>query len=144
MVEHVAHAPEGPGSSLGSAGAGRAGEIVCLPSLVCLKDILGIGQVPLGQPEVIFWSIALEADQEFWSLVWADQSVGKDIFNLELLFSLYQLRGRGLMRWSHLWWAGVVGLQILHVLEWSESSKAWWDLHSHSVGSSEFQHFEGS
>ena len=46
MIEHVAHAPEGPGSSLGSAGAGWAGEIVCLPSLVCLKDILGIGQVP--------------------------------------------------------------------------------------------------
>jgi hypothetical protein len=67
-------------------------------------------QVPLGQPEVILWSIALEADQEFWSLVWADQSVGQDIFNLELFFSLHQFRGWSLMRGSHLGWAGVVGL----------------------------------
>ena len=103
-----------------------------------------MGQVPLGQPEVIFWSIALEADQEFWSLVRADQSVSKDIFNLELLFPLYQLRGLGLVRWPHLWWAGVVGFQILHILEWGESVEAWGDLHSNSVGSSELQHFEGS
>ena len=95
------------GSSLGSAGAGWAGEIVCLPSLVCLKDILGIGQVPLGQPEVIFWSIALEADQEFWSLVRADQSVSKDIFNLkEKHKSLTQLM---LSHDDHVMWSVNVG-----------------------------------
>ncbi len=103
-------------------------------------------QVPLGQPEVILWSIAFQADQEFWPLVWADQSVGKDILDLELFFSFHQFRGWSLMRGSHLGWAGVpvVGLYILHILEWSESSKTWRDLHSDSVGSSEFQHFEGS
>jgi hypothetical protein len=103
-----------------------------------------MGQVPLGQPEVIFWSIALETNQEFWSLVRADQSVGENVFNLKLFFSFHQFWGRGLMRWSHLWWAGMVRFQILHILEWSESSETWWDLHSDSVGSSEFQHFEGS
>ncbi len=67
-----------------------------------------MGQVPLGQPKVILWSITFETDQEFWPFVRADQSVGKNIFNLELFFSLHQFRGRGLMRGSHLWWAGVV------------------------------------
>ncbi len=86
MVEHMAHMLEGPGSSLGSAGAGRAGEVVCLPQagLVCLQDVLGMVQVTLGQPEVILWSIAFEVDQEFWLLVWANQSVGENILDLEL------------------------------------------------------------
>jgi hypothetical protein len=99
-------------------------------------------QVTLGQPEVILWSIAFEADQEFWSLVWANQSVGENILDLTLFFkfSLHQLWGWCLMRGSNLRWAGVVGFQVLH----SESGETWWDLHSDSVGSSEFQHFEGS
>ena len=50
MVEHMSHVPEGPGSSLGSAGAGWAGKVVHLPGLVGLQDVLGMGQVPLGQP----------------------------------------------------------------------------------------------
>jgi hypothetical protein len=48
-------------------------------------------QVTLGQPEVIFWSIALEADQEFWSLMWSNQLMGKNVFNLELFFTFHQL-----------------------------------------------------
>ncbi len=90
----VAHVPKGPGSSLGSAGAGWAGEIVCLSGLVCPEDVLGVFQVAvkLGQPEVIFWSIAFESDQEFWLLVWAKQSVGENIFFLKLFFSFHQLR----------------------------------------------------
>ena len=57
-------------------------------------------QVALGQPEVILWSIALEADQEFWSLVWADQPMGKNLFYLELFFSIHELWGWCLMRGS--------------------------------------------
>ena len=142
VVEHMAHPSEGPGGSLGSAGAGGAGEVICLPGLVCLQD--GMFQVPLGQPEVILWSTALEVNQEFWSLVWANQSVGKNIFDLELFSPLHQL------------W-GVVPLGKVQPLvgrggrvsgsprlEWSESDESWWDLHSDSVGSSELQHFEGS
>ncbi len=72
----MSHAPEGPGSSLGSAGAGWAGEVIRLPDLVCLQDVLSMFQVSLGQPEVILWSITLEADQEFWLLVWANQLMG--------------------------------------------------------------------
>ena len=98
----------------------------------------------LGQPEVILWPIVLEADQVFRSLVLADQSVGEYFFNLELFFSIYQLWGWRLMRGPDLRRAGVVGFQVLHVLEWSESGEAWRDLHVDSVGSSEFQHFEGS
>ena len=96
--------------ALGSAGAGWAGKVIRLPGLIGLQDVLGMGQVPLRQPEVIFRSIALETDQEFWPLVRADQSVGKNIFNLELFFSLHQFQGRSLMRGSHLQWAGVVEL----------------------------------
>ncbi len=69
-----------------------------------------MGQVPLGQPKVIFLSIAFETDQEFWLLVRANQSVGKNIFNLELFFSLHQFWGWCLMRGSHFRQAGVVGL----------------------------------
>ncbi len=76
MVELMAHMPEGPGSLLGSAGAGWAGEVVRLPGLVCLQDVLGMVQVTLGQPEVILWPIAFQADQKFWLLVWANQVVG--------------------------------------------------------------------
>ncbi len=48
--EHVTHVSEGPGSSLGSAGAGGAasGEVVCLPGLVGPEDVLGMFQVALG------------------------------------------------------------------------------------------------
>ncbi len=77
--------------------------------MVCPQDVLGLFQVLLGQPEVIPWSIALEVDQELWLLVWADQSVGKNIFDLELFFSLHQFWGWCLMRGSHLGWAGMVG-----------------------------------
>ncbi len=98
MVEHMAHAPEGSGGLLGSAGAGGAGEVVCLPGLVCLQDVLGMVQVPLLQPEIILWSIAFEADQEFWPLVLANQAArGENIFDLELCFSLYQFWGWLLM-----------------------------------------------
>ena len=90
-------------------------------------------QVFLGQPEVIFWPIALEADQDFWLLMWANQSVGENIFYLELFLSLHQLWGWCLMRGSNLGWEGVVGFQVLHILEWSESGKAWGDLHSDCV-----------
>ncbi len=48
-------------------------------------------QVTLGQPEVILWSIAFEADQEFWSLVLANQPVGENFFDLELFLSIHQL-----------------------------------------------------
>ncbi len=54
-------------------------------------------QVPLGQPEIILWSIALEADQNFWSLVWANKAVGANIFDLKLFLALYQLQGWCLM-----------------------------------------------
>ncbi len=97
MVEYMSHALGGPGSSLGFAGAGWAGEVIRLPGLVCLQDVLGMFQVLLGQPEVILWSIALEADQEFWSLVWANQLVGENIFDLKLFFSFHQLGGWCLM-----------------------------------------------
>ncbi len=106
----MSHAPEGPGSSLGSAGAGWAGEVIRLPGLVGLQDVLGMGQVPLGQPKVILWSTAFETDQEFRPFVRADQSVGQNIFNLELFFPLHQFWGLGLMRGSHLWWVWVVWL----------------------------------
>ncbi len=82
MVEHMSHPAEGPLGSLGSVGAGWAGEVIGLPGLVCLQDVLGMFQVPLGQPEIILWSIAFEADQKFWSLVLADKAVGENIFNL--------------------------------------------------------------
>ncbi len=140
MVEHMADAQEGPGGSLGPAG----GEVVRLPGLVCLQDVLGMVQVPLLQPEIILWSIAFEADQEFWPIVLANQAVGENICDIELFFSLYQLWGWLLMRGSNLRWAGVVGFQILHILKWGESGKVWWDFHLDSVGSSELQHFEGS
>ncbi len=87
--------------------------------------------------------MAFEADQVFWLLVWANQSMGKNIFDLELFLSLHQLGGWCFMRRSNLRWAGVVGFQVLHILEWSVSGETWWDLHLDSVGSSEFQHFEG-
>ncbi len=48
------------------------------------------------------------------------------------------------MRGSYLRGVWVVGFQIFHILEWSEPGKVWGDLHSDSVGSLEFQHFEGS
>ncbi len=70
--------------------------------------------------------------------------MGMNIFNLELFFSFHQFRLGCLMGGSHLWGVGVVGLQVLHILKWSELGKAWGDLHLDSVGSSEFQHLEGS
>ena len=64
MVEHMPHVPKGQGSSLGSTGAGWAGEVVCLSGLVCPEDVLGVLQVALGQPEVVLWAVAFEADQD--------------------------------------------------------------------------------
>ncbi len=65
-------------------------------------------QVALGQPEVILQSIAFEADQEFWSFVWSNLSMGENIFYLEQFFSLHQLRWGRLLR-GYLWGVGVIG-----------------------------------
>ncbi len=100
-------------------------------------------QVALGQPEVILWSIAFEADQELWSLVWVNQSMGENIFYLKLFFTFHQLRRQCLIRGPHFRGVGVVGFQVFHILKWSESGEVWWDLHSDSVGPSELQHLEG-
>ena len=79
-------------------------------------------QVTLGQPEVILWSIAFEADQEFWSLVLANQQVGENLFDLKLFLSIHQLWGWCFMRRPDLRWVGVVGFQVLHI--WSGVSQA--------------------
>ncbi len=62
--------------------------------------------------------------------------MGENIFYLELFLS-HQLRRGRLMGGSHLWGAGVVGLQDFHILNWGESGEAGGDLHLDSVGPSE-------
>ncbi len=54
-------------------------------------------QVPLGQPEVILWTIPLEPTKVCWLFVRSYQSVCDDVFHLELLFTVHQLWWWGLM-----------------------------------------------
>ncbi len=70
--------------------------------------------------------------------------MGENIFNIVLFFTLHQFGWGSLMGGSHLWGEGGVRFQVLHMLKWSELGKALGDLHLDSVGSSEFQHLEGS
>ncbi len=76
----------------------------------------------------------------------SDQSVGDDIFYLKLFLTIHQLwpGWGGLVRGPYLWSAGVIGLQVLHILKLGEKGEAWGDLHSDKVGPSDLQHLEGS
>ncbi len=56
---------------------------------------------------------------------------------------VHQLLWWGLMNGPDLWRAGVIGLQVFHILKLCESGKSWGDLHSDSMGSLDPQHFEG-
>ncbi len=74
-------------------------------------------QISLGVPEVVLWAIALEPHQVFWSFVGANQSVCNDVFHLKLFLIVHQLLWWGLMSGPDLWRAGVLGLQVFHILK---------------------------
>ncbi len=82
---------------------------MCLEGPASFEDLRSMLQFQLGQPEVVLWPVPFD----------------NGVFYLKLFLTVHQLRWWGLMSRPYPRGAGVIWLQILHILKLGKSGEAW-------------------